>query len=251
MNTALRAAGCVVAAGIALASTPNANATPMTLTISVEDLVTHQVFTTPFTDAATPNLIDVGTASTGPITFTGETATSAISPPINTLITSALTITNTNHTDPVMVTATLAGRNFVGPDNFVSLTGSGTWFGTPNSVMTLAFYDDPTNNGLATLAQRVGFFVSPPALDPTSSYSYSPGTVPLAIPDTGPFSMTETWTYTLAPDGRLVSRGQTETKSEVVPEPSTLLLLGFATFGVGMIRFKRNISRRRPDVSKP
>ena len=30
--------------------------------------------------------------------------------------------------------------------------------------------------------------------------------------------MTETWTYTLAPGGELTSRGQTETKTEVVPE---------------------------------
>lgn len=56
--------------------------------------------------------------------------------------------------------------NFVGPDNQVSLTGSGTWLNTMGSVMNLAFYDDQTDTGLATAAQLVGSFTSPAALDP-------------------------------------------------------------------------------------
>jgi hypothetical protein len=145
------ATGLAGAIGLALASAGSANATPLTLTLSAEDLVTSQVFTSTFTDSATPNLISLGAGSTGGIDFTGELATALVggSPGnTNALLTSALTVTNSS-THQYQLTASLTGWNFTGPDNKVSLTGSGTWFNTPGSVQTLNFYDDPTNNGLA------------------------------------------------------------------------------------------------------
>jgi hypothetical protein len=74
-------------------------------------------------------------------------------------------------------------------------------------------------------AQRVGTFTSSAAVGSTSGYSYTPGESALATPDTGPFSMAETWNYTLAAGGELVSRGQTETETTAVPEPSSAPLL--------------------------
>jgi hypothetical protein len=229
------AAVCLTAAS--LASADRAWATPLTLTLSAEDLTTSQVFTSVFTDAGTPNSINVGAGSTGAIVFTGETAVSTVAPPLNTLITNALTVTNTS-SDPYRMTASLAGLNFNGPDQYIALTGSGTWFGSAGSVMNLAFYDDPTDAGLTTPAQLVGSFTSDPALGPTSSYSYSPGTTSLSVPNPDLFSMTETWTYTLAPGGELVSRGQTETTE--VPEPALNTVFGCGLIGLVLTARRRN-----------
>ena len=58
-------------------------------------------------------------------------------------------------------------------------------------------------------------------------------------PDTGLFSMTETWNYTLAPGGQLQNRGQTEDKI-FTPEPATLLILGAGIFGLGVARRRKS-----------
>lgn len=54
--------------------------------------------------------------------------------------------------------------------------------------------------------------------------------------------MTEAWTYTLAAGGELISRGQTETKTNVstpVPEPNDLTLLWFGLLALGAIARQR------------
>jgi hypothetical protein len=219
---------------VGLASADHAYATPLTLVLSAEDLTTLVVVTSTFTDTTIPNSIIVGSGATGAVSFTGENAVATVAPPLNKLITNALTVTNTSATDPYLLTASLTGMNFNGPAEYISLTGSGAWFETAGSVMTLAFYEDPTNAGLRTPAQLVGSFVSSPALDPTSSFAYSPGTVGLAAPGSGAFSMTETWTYTLAPGGELVSRGLTETTE--IPEPAPMAVLTVGLAGLGMTR---------------
>jgi hypothetical protein len=202
----------------------HAYATPMTLTITAEDLTTSTSFTQTYTDSATPNEINIPAGSVGAINFTGEQAISTVGPPTNVLLTSALTITNSS-ADPYAVSATLSGLNFAGPAAGVALTASGSWLNTAGSIMTLNWYNDPTDAGLMGAAQRVGTFTSSAAVGSTSSYSYTPGESALATPDTGPFSMAETWNYTLAAGGELVSRGQTETETTAVPEPSSAPLL--------------------------
>jgi len=245
----------VAAIALALASAGSANATPMRLTLTATNLTTSAVFASTFTDVSlgTPNVIAIGAGNTGPIFFTGEFASSTVGPPLNILNTSATSISNTSTTDTFLLVAALSGMNFVGPDNQISLTASGTWEGTAGSTFTSQWYNDPTNTlgadcvnplpnclPLTTPGNLVGSFTSDPAIGLTSSYAYSPPTGPLAIPDTGLFSMTEFWTYTLAPGGSLVSRGQTELKSFAsIPEPSTLLVFGTGLVGFGLMRRRR------------
>jgi hypothetical protein len=179
---------------------------------------------------------------------TGELGQATSAGGIGSLASSALTVTNMLGV-VAHISAVLSGSDFVGPANRISLSGSGTWLGSPGSVITQTWYDDPGNvlGGAAigdTPGNLVGTFTSTPASNPTSSFQFSPATAPLAVPDTGPFSMTEAWTYTLAPGGELESRGQTEVKSFVpIPEPGALGLLGTGLLGLGLTFFRRGTSR--------
>jgi hypothetical protein len=259
MTTALRTSLYAAAAGIAVASVPTANATPMQLILTATDVTTspNAVFTTTFSDVpfgtdtvtaqSSPNSIAIPAGVQGGIAFSGELSTSTIGGVLNSLITSALNVRNNSPTDTYHLTAALSGMNFAGPTNSVSLTGSGTWQTTAGSIMNLRFYDDPANRLGASSptdapGNLVGSFTSAASVGVTDSYAYSPGTTLLGIPDSGPFSMTETWDYTLGPGGSLVSRGQTESKSFNAPEPASLAVLGVGLTGLGLINRRKRCS---------
>lgn len=255
MKLALHRTTGLAAIGLALLWVGSADATPIQLTLTATDQTTSTIYTTTYSDVilggdtvspgSSPNSIVIPAGTQGAIAFSGEQALSFVGMASNTLITSALSVTNTSATDTYSLTAVLSGMNFTGPANAVSVTGSGTWSATAGSVMKLAFYNDPTDTlggstATDTPGNLVGSFTSSPAVGLTSSYAYSPGTALLADPDFGDYSMTEAWSYTLPPDGALISRGQNETGADV-PEPGTLFLLltGLGVLGAGGRRAKR------------
>jgi len=243
MKTALSAAAFLGIAALNIAAIGGAGASPLLLTIDINGDI--QTF-----NETSPNqiLLPVETFAGG-VVVSGEIAT-AVPGTQNTLSSSALSIQN-NLGVVATVSAVLSGMNFVGPSNFVAFSSSGTWLNTPGSVMSQTWYDDP-DNGLGghfvgdTPGNIVGTFVSGASAGTTDSFAYSPGELVLGIPDTGAFSMTEAWNYTLAAGGTLQSRGQTEVKLPAeVPEPAGFLLIGSGLFALGLMRRRDSpVSRR-------
>ena len=226
-----------VAAGLVLAATGVAKATPMSLTITVSDGLgtTSQTFT----DSATPNMIALATTTIEGVTITGEFNQSFIG--VHNILTSSSTSVLNSSGSTASISVVISGQNFTGPASFLSLSGSGTWLETPGSMITQNWYDDPSNvlgaNPTNTPGNLVGTFTNT-AVGDTSSFAFSPGTSPLAVPDTGLFSMTESRSYTLANGGELTDVGQTEIKSNI-PEPASMLLLGLGMIGLGVVRRRR------------
>jgi hypothetical protein len=189
----------------------------------------------------TSNIISVGAGVQGDITFTSENASSVIGTgPIfnNLLTTSALKVQNNSLTDTYALSASLAGYNFQGPDSLFSVTGNGQFITSGGSQMHLNFYDDPSNAGIADPSTLIYSFTSAPANPNLDSYATTVNNAGLGNPDSGLYSMTEVWNYTLAPGGQLQNRGQSEDKI-FAPEPATMLVLGAGIFGLGVVRRRR------------
>jgi PEP-CTERM motif len=266
MKTTFRATLCAATAGIALFAASNANATPtnpyLVLTLSAQDITTAapaviDVFcdqaslactaagvlesvTPVITGTSSPGNISVGAGTQGSIVFTAESSIASVgaSPLFNNLLTStALTVTNTSHSDTYKLSASLTAYGFQGPDSTWSVDANGGFIGSAGSNVNLAWYDDPSNTGTVDAATQIAAFTSGVANGGLSPYSYlTSGT--LGTPDTALFSMTETWNYNLGPQGLLQNRLQDEDKI-YAPEPASLLLLGAGSLGLGIIRRRR------------
>ena len=246
MRTLLYATTGLVAAGLALAMPHAAQATPMTLTLTADDITASVTQTAVFTDAGTPNTINVPSGSQGPgntLVFNGELSTSTIGG-VNILATTALTVANISTTDTYVLTASLVGQNFSGPVNQVTAAGSGT-FNTTNAAnqsygpITYTYFDDPGNTGVPGAGNEVATFTFSglSGFDQGFGTSQTSGINP---PDGATYGMSEEWTYTLLPGQELISRGLSETKVEA-PEPASLLLLGVGALGAGLVSRRRRI----------
>ena len=111
--------------------------------------------------------------------------------------------------------------------------------GTPGSVITDAWYNDPSNGGPGASGNEVATFGNT-AVGSTSSFSYSPLTANLTHPDVGKFSMSETFGYNLANNGELTVNGQTDISSLAVPEPASIAMLLVGMLGMTLVRRQRH-----------
>jgi hypothetical protein len=180
-------------------------------------------------------------------TTNGVSTIGSISQSVLTGLITTNTITLVNNSGALrQIDIAVSATNFVGPANFVTTTGSGTFVGSAGSTITMNWYDDPLNRqggsglpGSPTFApgDLVRTFTAAAFTNSLDSFSDN-FSGPLANPDPGPYSMTLTYSLSLVAGGQLNSRGEAEQKT-FVPEPATMALLGSGLLGFGLIRRRR------------
>lgn len=181
----------------------------------------------------------------------GSLSTSTKGPPLNILNSSSLSVINTALSART-VEVVVSDIGYTPPSFLFSVAGSGTFQNAVGATITLDYWNDPANgqggfdppvapgNLINTFS-----FTSTKALNDAFSHT---GSGALAFPDTGPFSMSVEFTFTL-PAGtagcaaagtcpELLGRSQSEIKP--VAEPASLALFGVGLLGAFCVSRRRN-----------
>jgi len=165
----------------------------------------------------------------------------------NFLNTSSFQIVNHN-LFAVDIQLAISGTNFLGPVVNYAASGSGTWQNANGSDIDISYYGDAANGqGADTPTDLPGLLLasfSDVANGPADSFAFNQAG-PFAAPN--PFSMSlgtsgtlAAWNGQAGQETTLVGRNQTMITTQfLLPEPTTVVLIGFGLALLGFSRLSR------------